>query len=61
MAEACNTEHADMPEPVLLFDVMGTLVHDPFECEIPGFFDLTREELVRRQHPTNWIEFEVSL
>lgn len=45
--------------PVLLFDVMDTLVHEPFHVEMPAFFGLTLEELVRVKHPSAWIEFEL--
>ena len=30
--------------PVLLFDVMGTLVHDPFFAEMPEFFGMSFDE-----------------
>lgn len=43
---------------VLLFDVMDTLVHDPFHAAIPGFFGLTLEELFRDKHPDAWVRFE---
>jgi HAD superfamily hydrolase (TIGR01509 family) len=42
-----------------LFDVMDTLVHEPFHVEMPAFFGLTLEELMREKHPTAWIEFEL--
>lgn len=45
--------------PVLLFDVMGTLVHDPFFAEMPEFFGMTFEELLAAKHPNAWIEFEL--
>ena len=44
--------------PVLLFDVMSTLVYDPIHREIPAFFDLSLEELYEHKHPTAWVEFE---
>ena len=44
--------------PILLFDVMDTLVHEPFYCEVPAFFGMTLEELLVAKHPTAWIEFE---
>ena len=44
--------------PLILFDVMGTLVYNPFFREIPAFFGLTYAELLRLRHPTSWIEFE---
>lgn len=43
---------------VILFDVMGTLVYNPFFVEIPAFFGISLEELQRCKHPTSWIEFE---
>lgn len=42
----------------LLFDVMSTLVHDPFHVELPAFLGLTLEELLEAKHPTLWAEFE---
>lgn len=42
---------------VILFDVMDTLVHDPFH-EIPTFFGLTTEALLDAKHPSAWVEFE---
>ena len=43
---------------VLLFDVMDTLVVDPFYEHIPAFFGLSLEELLEAKHPTAWVEFE---
>jgi HAD superfamily hydrolase (TIGR01509 family) len=45
--------------PVLLLDVMDTLVHEPFQREVPGFFGLTLEELLSQKHPTAWVEYEL--
>ncbi len=45
-------------KPVLLVDVMSTLVYDPFYQEMPAFFGLSLEELMRAKHPTAWTEFE---
>lgn len=42
---------------VLLFDVMDTLVRDPFR-DIPGFFGTTWEELRKVKHPNSWPRFE---
>jgi HAD superfamily hydrolase (TIGR01509 family) len=42
----------------IFFDIMDTLVYNPFFKEIPAFFGVTHEELLRRKHPTSWIEFE---
>ena len=44
--------------PVLLFDVMGTLVYEPFYVEVPAFFGMGLEELLEAKHPTAWAEFE---
>ncbi|MBX3127884.1 MAG: HAD family phosphatase [Polyangiaceae bacterium] len=43
---------------VLLWDVMDTLVYDPFNREIPAYFGLTREELLAQKHGGAWIELE---
>ncbi len=43
---------------VLLLDVMSTLVYDPFYVEMPAFFGMSFEELMRSKHPTAWLEFE---
>ena len=45
--------------PIVLFDVMDTLVHEPFFAEMPAFFGLSLEELQAAKHPTAWIEFEL--
>ncbi len=42
----------------ILFDIMETLVVEPFFSAIPSFFGLTLEELLAEKHPTSWIEFE---
>lgn len=42
----------------LLFDVMGTLVYDPFYEEVPAFFGMTMEELLADKHPSAWVSFE---
>lgn len=43
----------------VLFDVMGTLVHDPFFVEVPRFFGTDLRTLVARKHPTAWESFEL--
>jgi HAD superfamily hydrolase (TIGR01509 family) len=43
---------------VVLFDVMSTLVYDPYRVELPDFFELGLDELMARKHPTAWLEFE---
>ena len=45
--------------PILLFDVMDTLVHEPFYFEMPAFFGMSLEELLAVKHPTAWIDFEL--
>ncbi len=44
--------------PLILFDVMDTLVIDPYYCAMPAFFGMSRKELKKAIHPTSWIEFE---
>lgn len=43
---------------VLLLDVMGTLVHDPFYVEVPAFFGMSLDELVAAKDPYAWPRFE---
>ncbi|KAJ9546037.1 hypothetical protein OSB04_025744 [Centaurea solstitialis] len=47
--------------PVLLFDIMDTIVRDPFNHDIPAFFGMSMKELLDCKHPTAWIEFEKGL
>lgn len=44
--------------PVILFDVMDTLVTDPYYEAMPEFFGMSFEDLRSAVHPTSWIEFE---
>ncbi|PSC72259.1 haloacid dehalogenase-like hydrolase (HAD) superfamily [Micractinium conductrix] len=44
--------------PVLLLDVMDTVVYDPFFHDMPRFFGLSFKELLAAKHPTAWIQFE---
>ena len=39
---------------IILWDVMGTLVHDPFYEEVPAFFGMTLEQLLQVKHPSAW-------
>ncbi len=39
---------------IVLWDVMGTLVHDPFYDEVPAFFGQTLSELLAVKHPHAW-------
>ncbi len=43
---------------VIFFDVMDTLVYNPFAKEEPAFFGITHAELLRRKNPTSWVQFE---
>jgi HAD superfamily hydrolase (TIGR01509 family) len=45
--------------PVLLFDVMDTLVYNPYNREIPAFFGLSAAELLQQKDPTVWPLFEL--
>ncbi|KAM4095140.1 hypothetical protein ACJW30_08G007000 [Castanea mollissima] len=44
--------------PILLFDIMDTIVRDPFYHDVPAFFGMPMKELLECKHPTAWIEFE---
>eukprot|EP00798_Chlamydomonas_sp_ICE-L_P020267 gene20267-27021_t len=44
--------------PVLIFDIMDTVVFDPFFTEMPKFFDMSFPELMKAKHPSAWLEFE---
>ena len=50
---------ADSTPQVVLLDVMGTLVHDPFFVEVPRFFGVDLKALVATKHPTAWVDFEL--
>lgn len=45
---------------VLLFDVMSTLVRDPFFDVMPAFFGLRFQEMIAQAHPSAWVEFELA-
>ncbi|CAM8888627.1 unnamed protein product [Rhodiola kirilowii] len=47
--------------PVILFDIMDTVVRDPFYQDVPAFFRMPMKELIECKHPTAWIEFEKGL
>ncbi|KAG5237089.1 haloacid dehalogenase hydrolase family protein [Salix suchowensis] len=44
--------------PILLFDIMDTIVRDPFYHDVAPFFGMSFKELMESKHPTAWIEFE---
>ena len=47
-----------MTAPILLLDVMDTLVREPWFEDAPAFFGMTMDELLAVKHPTSWIDFE---
>ncbi|KAM7273555.1 hypothetical protein ACFE04_028219 [Oxalis oulophora] len=47
--------------PILLFDVMDTLVRDPFYQDVPPFFGMSFKEMIDSKHPNAWNEFEKGL
>jgi HAD superfamily hydrolase (TIGR01509 family) len=56
----CYTRRVSEAKPyrALLFDVMGTLVYDPFFEEVPAALGMSLDELIKHKHPTAWLEFE---
>jgi FMN phosphatase YigB (HAD superfamily) len=44
---------------VILWDVMDTLVRDPFFTHMPGFFGHSFDGLVKRLRRGTWVEFEL--
>ena len=44
---------------VLLFDIMETVVSEPFYAAMPRFFEMSFEEFRQAKHPTSWVEFEL--
>ena len=46
------------PPQVVLWDVMDTLVRDPFREVMPAFFGMDFKELLRVKSPTAWLAFE---
>lgn len=49
-----------MPPKVILWDVMDTLVRDPFRDAMPRFFGLSMPELIAVKHPNAWPRFETN-
>ena len=49
---------ASTDRSILLLDVMGTLVYDPFYEVMPRHFGMTIDELLEQKDPSAWIEFE---
>jgi FMN hydrolase / 5-amino-6-(5-phospho-D-ribitylamino)uracil phosphatase len=48
-----------MPARVILWDLMDTIVHDPFFTHMPGFFGNTFEQLLPRLRKGTWVDFEL--
>lgn len=44
---------------VVLWDLMDTLVRDPFFTHMAAYFGLSFDELLRQKHPTAWRDFEL--
>ncbi|KAG9134929.1 hypothetical protein Leryth_001184 [Lithospermum erythrorhizon] len=53
-----STKSTNKKLPILLFDVMDTIVRDPFYHDVPAFFRMSMKELLDCKHPNVWIEFE---
>lgn len=49
-----------VPPRAILWDVMDTLVVDPFRHVMPGFFGMTLRQMLEEKHPTAWGRFERS-
>jgi FMN hydrolase / 5-amino-6-(5-phospho-D-ribitylamino)uracil phosphatase len=47
------------PPRAILWDLMDTLVRDPFFFAMAPFFGLSFEELLAQKHPKTWLEFEL--
>ncbi|WP_287127592.1 HAD-IA family hydrolase [Candidatus Cyanaurora vandensis] len=43
---------------VLVFDLMDTVVQDPFYEHIPRHLGVSFQTLLTQKHPTSWLEFE---
>lgn len=61
MASLSGKENVKRKLPILLFDIMDTIVRDPFYHDVPAFFGMSMKELIECKHPTAWIEFEKGL
>lgn len=46
-------------KPIILWDLMDTLVRDPFFTHMAPFFGLGFDELLASKHPSTWVEFEL--
>ncbi|KAF7805266.1 flavin mononucleotide hydrolase 1, chloroplatic [Senna tora] len=57
-ASSTATPNTERKLPILLFDIMDTVVRDPFYHDVPAFFGMSLKELIECKHPTAWMEFE---
>lgn len=48
-------------QPTLIWDVMSTLVYDPFFVEVPEFFGMPLKQLYKEKDPDAWTDFEKGL
>jgi len=44
--------------PIILFDVMGVLIQDPFYTHMAAYFGMEFQQLLDQKHPSAWVEFE---
>lgn len=49
-----------MTRPVIVFDVMDTLVVDPFYEALPAFFGMSFDAFCAAKHPSAWVDFETA-
>ena len=65
MVDGCDKHGAELtmetarPYDHLLFDVMATLVYEPFFREVPAFFGIELGELIPQLRPGSWVDFEL--
>jgi putative hydrolase of the HAD superfamily len=50
-----------MRTPLLIFDLMDTVVVDPFFQIFPSFFGMTLTELGKIKDPDSWLKFELGI
>ncbi|MEW6732729.1 MAG: HAD-IA family hydrolase [Acidobacteriota bacterium] len=48
-----------MKKPLLIFDLMDTVVVDPFFYLVPSFFGMTMAEFLQVKDPDSWPDFEL--
>jgi HAD superfamily hydrolase (TIGR01509 family) len=46
--------------PLLVFDLMDTVIVDPFYREVLAYLGTTLPDLGQVKHPTSWLEFETN-